>query len=181
MKLKNGSILMWQNHEVDNWALRIVMNSIVAATGSPYVHTALVLFDKVYEYSAWFIGKKLYHGLRIRDYTDDIGEEAYEPTFELSEKDYKTMQNYCIWLDAYADKYNFLKLVALAIVLPFRKLFRALNWVPLDGKPMGDVCSVLPAETYEVVGIDLFPNDLAGYTTPGMWMTLVPDKFIRVK
>jgi hypothetical protein len=164
--MKDGTILLYKYKKGDNLLFNIAGKGIVFFTGYPYTHIALYVNGKTYDYAVWKEGKKLKNGVRV---TDGLlrADEYYEPTFNLTKEDSYAMAKYCGLLGQYP--YSFLKLFSLAIVYPFRKIFKLLKWVPFDNIMFGDVCSVLPDEAYGFVGYDIFPDGRSGYTVPGMY------------
>ena len=165
--MKNGTILLYKYEKIKG-LLYIVSKSITFFTGMPYVHVAIYLDEKTYDYTVWKNKEtnKWNSGVRINDGLLKA-HEYYEPKINLTSEEVFAMQKYCEYLEQY--KYNIFKLLSLAFVYPFRKIFKALNWVPFDNVIFGDVCSVLPDEAYFFVGHNLFPNEHTGYTVPGMY------------
>lgn len=164
--MKNGTVMLFKHDENSKGIWKIVGKSIVFFTGFPYTHVALYINEITYDYSVWKDGKKWKTGVRE---TKGLikADEYYEPKIDLSDEEAFAIQYFCKHLGQYP--YNVFKLLSLAIVYPLRKLFRFLDWVPFDNVMFGDVCSVLPDEAYKFAGHDLFPNELEGYTVPGMY------------
>jgi hypothetical protein len=63
--------------------------------------------------------------------------------------------------------YNIFKLLVLAFVIPNRKFFERLRWIPFDGADLGDVCSSATDRAKKAAGIDLLVDRMEGYTAPG--------------
>lgn len=86
---------------------------------------------------------------------------------QISESDETRM---IVWLEDQAAKkvrYNWMKLVVLAIVYPLRWFFNKIGWVPFQAALFGEVCSTFVDQALRVAGVDLFPERGEEATVPG--------------
>lgn len=164
----NGTILLYKFKKSNNFWNNITGKLIVFFTNSNFVHTAIYLNNKTYEETIWKENNKWKSGVKVTEglkYADTY----LQPIKSLSRCEVfamiKIIENF------YETKrYNFLKLISLSLVYPFKWFFKKINWIPFNSYLFGEICSVMPDELYKDMGIDLFPGEREGYTVPGMYI-----------
>lgn len=168
------AIPVWRYHRLDNKFRDFVARSIVYFTGYPYTHVGLFLNGKLYDSTLWEEDGKLVSGVRVT-----VGWPEEKPDFcmvpvhmEPTQLTLESIQRVLNLYVNYARPYNFLKLVALALVWPTRWVWRKLGWVPFDHEIYGEVCSGFVDEVIRRAGWDLFPNEHEGYTVPGQFIRI---------
>lgn len=175
MELKDGTIFIWDGSNAKSFFDRFIARAIVKVTGQPASHTAILLNGRRFEQTKTKLWR---HGLVI---TNEPGKAdvLMEPISPLTKEQAHRMEKF-IYTTYQNRSYNTLKLLVLALVIPLKGFFKKLGWVPFDKPWMGEVCSVMPDEAYKSIGIDLFPGEHEGYTSPGDYLTCVKMKKVEV-
>jgi len=159
---KNGTIVLIGNRRWGTKLANIVTGFIVKATKSNYIHIKRYLNGYWYESSyptgagkttETFITNDLN---LVREPIEDLTDEEVEKMIEFGEK-------------AITDKikYNLFKLIALYVILPTRKFWDFIGWVPFSNNNIfGTVCSVFDAEMVAYSGRIEFEGQDVEMRTP---------------
>ena len=172
--MKNGTIVLignrkWAGKEFITWLSNVVTKSIVAVTGSRFIHIKRYLNGYWYE-SSFPKGA----GKTTETFVTNDLNLVREPIIGFTEEEVNGMVRYAENKIAQKMPYNILKLLVLAIVLPLRKFFKIIKWVPFEKDNwFGAVCSVFDDQMVKSIGIDQFLNEYEEYTPPG-WYTNSP-------
>lgn len=157
--MREGTILLWKSHGFLGWCIKKV-------TGMPYGHSATYLYGFTWESTVWWSIWWFKTGIRVSEGMLKA-DEYWAPKEPETPSQLKAELRY--FLDKLNKRrpYNVPKLLILALVIPCRKFFERLHWVPFDNASLGEVCSVTTDEAKKAAGIDLLPEAMEGMTAPG--------------
>jgi len=168
--MKTVNILLWKYNKQKLWYRDITGKCIVFFTGHKIVHAALSFEDGTkYESTIWKVNGKYTGGARKS--TVGTSHDITIP-IDVTDAQEKKMREYLDYTVKIRMPYNFLKLVALAIVYPTRWFWNCIKWVPFNAELFGRVCSVYVDKAFKSAGVDLFKNELEGFTVPGDFLKL---------
>jgi hypothetical protein len=157
--MREGTIGIDKSRGVIGWAIKRV-------TGKPWGHSKTYLRGFTFESTVWWVGYCWRTGIKM-----SIGQEKADECWQL--KIPMTLEQeraeLAYWISKLNKRrpYNVPKLLVLAIVIPHRKFFERLGWVPFDNERLGEVCSASCDEGKKAAGLDLLPGRMEGYTAPG--------------
>ena len=156
--MKDGTIGIDKARGFMGWCIKRV-------TGKPYGHSKTYIWNLVFESTVWWVGYWWKTGIRVNADTPRAA-EWWQLRVPMSPEEVNAELDY--WLDNLDKRrpYNVFKLLILALVIPHRKFFERLGWVPFDNDKLGEVCSVSCDEAKKAAGIDLFPERMEAYTAP---------------
>lgn len=153
-------VLLWKTHGLIGWAIKRV-------TGMPWGHAAMYLYPirLTVERTLWWNKFWFKTGIRVtegRRKCDEIWRLKRPP----DETQYDKIVSY--WVAELNNRrpYNVAKLLVKAIVIPLRKFFDRIGWVPFDAPILGDDCSTTVAEAFAAAGIKIVPWP-TGRVAPG--------------
>ncbi len=90
-------------------------------------------------------------------------------SFEVTEEQFKAMKDYAESTLTDNLRYNYYKLLILALCWPTRWFWNKLQWVPFSNNFFGEVCSVYIREILLRGDIDWFPKIYKEITVPKLF------------
>ena len=163
--MRDGTIILYKFHDTGKFTINnIVGRCIPYFTQGEYSHASIYFEGLTYEMvsKGCVTSPGVKRGTAYYDLGRDLGEVEH-----LGMKTYLNYINFAKW------KYNFLKLVTLAVVYNTRWIWKKLNWVPFDNAIFGEICSGIVDEAYAFAGLQLFPDE-PNYIAPNT----IPDSQI---
>jgi hypothetical protein len=153
-------VLLWKTHGIVGWAIKRV-------TQMPWGHAAMYLVpaDLTVERTIWWNGIWFKTGVRVTDGRAKC-QEVRRPRVPLSYDEYHEILKYWLGELNLRRPYNIAKLLVKAIVIPARRFFDRLGWIPFDDPVLGDDCSSTVAEAFKAAGRTI-PDMPTGRVAPG--------------
>lgn len=152
----------WGGTGINGFLTRLITNCIVGVTGSDKIHIKRYLKGYWYE-SCYPEGARKTTEIFV---TNDLN-LVREPVRPFTEIEILKMIAYGERAIAQNWKYNLPKLIALAVIIPFKKFFNWLGWIPFsDDERYGTVCSVYDDQMVKSCGVDTFPGQSEEITPP---------------
>ncbi len=171
--LKAGSVVLignrrWGGSGFKAWLTNLVTTSITKVTDSPYIHV------KVFLDGFWWESTTPNGATKTQEtfVTNELN-QLLKPKRDLTPEEIKAMIAFGETAINTKMKYNYIKLILLAIIYPTRKFWNKIGWIPFQNNEMfGSVCSVYVDEMFKVAGIDLYLNNNEEYTAPGDFLKM---------
>lgn len=156
----DAKVLLWKTHGLVGWAIKRV-------TGMPWGHAAMYLepADITLERTVWWHGIWFKTGVRVTDGQAKC-HEVWRLQKPLIDEEYHEILQYWLRELNLRRPYNVAKLLVKAIVIPARRFFDRLGWIPFDNPVLGDDCSTTVAEAFRAAGRTI-PDMPSGRVAPG--------------
>lgn len=177
--MKEGTIVLignrdWGGTGISGFLTRLITNCIVGVTSSDKIHIKRYLKGYWYE-SCYPEGARK----TTETFITDEYNLVREPVRDFTEIEILQMIAYGERAITQKWKYNLPKLIALAIILPLKKFFNWLGWIPFSNdKRYGTVCSVFDDQMVKSCGADTFPGS-EEMTTPADYEFI--EKYMDVR
>ena len=163
MTYKNGTIVLIGNRKWGSWLSNLVTGFIVKATKSNKIHIKRYLDGYWYE-SSYPKGA----GKTTETFVTNEFNLVREPITPFTNDEVIKMVAFAEESIVSKMKYNLIKLILLYVILPTRKFWECIHWVPFsNNKAFGTVCSVFDAEMVRKSGRIEFNGDDPEMRTPG--------------
>jgi hypothetical protein len=157
--MRDGTIGLDKAKGIVGWAIKRI-------SGKAWGHSKQYIAGFTWERTIWWVGYWFKSGIKVT--VGYVMSDCYgQPKIKRTPAQINAMLCYYIEELNKRRPYNIAKLLVLAFVIPHKKFFQRIGWVPFENAELGDVCSPTTDEACKRAAWDVLPARDEEYTAPG--------------